>query len=327
MSVSVLTSSATSYLRLTTRVEAADWEGLYDRLEIWRSVLGEGGPYEELSAASALPASISSAIGALTNIVGKVLNLQVDEETNITVTFSGTDPLSAAAIASQIDTAGSTYLNASITDDRLLLETTATGGLHSLRVVGGDAAALLGLPLEEPDSLKYGQDVRPTLVHDTFLYSFTDYWSESTYFYKTRFLKVSSGLRSPFTDPVAATQKLGVDPALVVIGYVQLLYPDGRPASSQEVTLFNSYDSTRIAGGTIVGGPKQLITNSDGYVEFTLLRGLKFDIGIGGTSYIRRVTAPTLATVLKFDVFDPLYGEDDNFSVQRSELPYAVRTA
>jgi hypothetical protein len=28
---------------------------------------------------------------------------------------------------------------------------------------------------------------------------------------------------------------------------------------------------------------------------------------------------------LKFDCFDPKYGEDDNFSVQQADVPYAQR--
>jgi hypothetical protein len=245
----------------------------------------------------------------------------------LAIVFTGTDPLTITQISTQIGVQGAGLVTSSIDPitGTLSIHSLQAGGLGSLRVVGGDAAALLGLPLSEPDSLKYGQDPRIPLSAGQNVYSFTDYWSQDSYFYKTRFSNSINGAKSAFSDPVAATMRLGVDPAKVAIGYVRLLQPDGRPASAQEVMLYNTYNSTRIDGCTIVGGPKKLLTDSNGYVEFPLLRGLVFDVGIGGTSYIRKVTTPLDPTVLKFDCFDPKYGEDDNFSVQQADVPYAQR--
>ena len=325
MSVSVLTVSNTSFLKFEVRVEDSDWSPLYDRLEIWRSVLGEGGPYEELSASAWKPATFSSVPGANLNVSGKVLSFLVNEKTPVNITFTGTDPLTPSQVASQIVAQGLGYLNASVTSGNLLIWTIQDGGLASLRIVSSDAAPLLSLPTTEPDSLKFGQDPRVVLVPGVKTYAFNDYWSEPSYFYKTRFSNSLTGARSSFSDPVSATRKLGIDPALVVTGFVQLLNSDGRPAALQEVVIYNVFNATRIAGGMVVGSPQKLLTNSDGYVEFQVLRGLVFDVGIGGTSFIRKVTAPTDPLILKFDVFDPDYGEDDNLTVQRANLPYADR--
>ena len=325
MSVSVLTVSNTSFLKFEVRVEDSDWSPLYDRLEIWRSVLGESGPYEELSASSWKPAMFSSVPGANLNVSGKVLSFLVNEKIPVNITFTGTDPLTPAQVASQIVSKGLGYLNASVSSGNLLIWTVQDGGLASLRVIPGDAASLLSLPIAEPDCLKFGQDPRPVLVPGLKTYEFNDYWSEPAYFYKTRFFNSLTGARSKFSETVSATRKLGVDPALVVTGFVQLLQADGRPGSLQEVVVYNVFNATRVAGGMIVGSPQKLLTNSDGYVEFQVLRGLVFDVGVGGTSFVRKVTAPTDPSVLKFDVFDPEYGEDDNLTVQRANLPYADR--
>ena len=296
---------------------------------MWRSILGEGGPYEELSAYSWVEPFISCVPGAQANIVGKELDLLLNEHMALAIKFTGTDPLTITQISTQIGVQGAGLVTSSIDPitGTLSIHSLQAGGLGSLRIVGGDAAAILGLPLSEPDSLKYGQDPRVPLSEGQAVYSFTDYWSQDSYYYKTRFSNHINGAKSAFSDPAAATMRLGVDPAKVAIGYVRLLLPDGRPGSTQEVTLFNTYNATRIDGGTIVGGPKKLITDANGYVEFPLLRGLVFDIGIGGTPLIRKVTVPTDPTVLKFDCFDPKYGEDDNFSVQTAELPYAERSS
>jgi hypothetical protein len=327
MSVSVLTAMNAALLRIDVRVEDADWLPLYDRLEVWRSILGEGGPYEELSAYSWQLPAISCKPGAQVNIVGKQLDLLLNEHMARAIVFTGTDPLTITQVATQLGAQARPLADSVLntTTGELFIRAGQAGGLASIRIVGGDAAAILGLPTSEPDSLKYGQDPRVPLTVGQNVYSFTDYWSQDSYFYKTRFSNSINGAKSAVSDPVAATMRLGVDPAKVAIGYVRLLQPDGRPASAQEVMLYNTYNSTRIDGCTIVGGPKKLLTDSNGYVEFPLLRGLVFDVGIGGTSYIRKVTTPLDPTVLKFDCFDPKYGEDDNFSVQQADVPYAQR--
>lgn len=327
MSVSVLTSASASLLRIDVRVEEVDWLPLYDRLEVWRSILGEGGPYEELSAYSWVEPFISCVPGAQVNIVGKELDLLLNEHMALAIKFTGTDPLTITQISTQIGVQGAGLVTSSVNPitGTLSIHSLQAGGLGSLRIVGGDAAAILGLPLTEPDSLKYGQDPRVPLALGQSVYSFTDYWSLDSYYYKTRFSNHLNGAKSAFSEPTAATARLGVDPAKVAIGFVQLLQPDGRPASTQEVMIFNTYNSTRIDGGTIVGGPKRLLTDASGYVEFPLLRGLVFDVSVVGTSYVRKVTVPVDPTVLKFDCFDPKYGEDDNFSVQNADIPYAQR--
>lgn len=333
MSASVLSIANAAFLRLEVRVEDSDWAG-YDRLEVWRSVLGEAGPYEELSAQTWMAAFLpqgrgepSALSGAQVNVVGKTLELLVNERVPVSITFTGTDPLTLSAVASQISAQGiNTVFGYVDTDGVLVVGTLLVGGQTSLRVVGGDAAPLLGLPLTEPDCLGFGQDPRLPLVSGQKTYSFSDYWSEPGYFYRTRFSNSLTGVRSGFSEAISAKQTLGIDPSHIAIGYVRLLQNNGRPAATQEVTVFSSYKAGLLHDAMIVGGPERFLTDANGYVEFPLLRGAVFDIGLVGSPMIRRVTVPTDTTVLKFNVFDPDYGQDDNFTVQRADIPYAQRT-
>jgi len=326
--ITTLAQESGGFLELHIQVEDADWFGRYDRLEVWRSVLGEAGPYEELSAASFerayLPADAgqpSGIAGRYLNVDGKFLTLRVNKNYVSTVVFTGPDPRTMQEIAYQIREQAAhvgSYVDAG---GGLVIYGAAYGGISSIEVLAGDAVPILGL---EVGSIAYGKDPRLPLQPGV-QYFFTDYRTEKSYFYKTRFSNRLTNVKSPFSEPFSATQKLGVSPSSVVIGFVKLALPDGRAASSQEVTIYNTFLPQIVEGFTVVGGPKRLVTDDNGYVEFPLVRGIPIDIGVGGTSFVRRVQVPSDPNVLKFDVFDPAYGKDDNFSVQRADLPYADR--
>lgn len=335
MSVSVLSIATASLLLLDIRVEDTDWVGTYDTLEVHRSVLGEGGPYVELSAGTWLQAILPSNAfgpsllpGPSVNIVGLGLQLRVNEQFDVSLVFTGVNPLTTSAVATQITTGSSGHVSAFVDiKGKLIIESLPVGGLASLRVVGGDAAPLLGLPTTEPDSLAFGNDPRIPLIQGTNAYVFKDYYSDPSYFYKTRFSNRALGLKSAFSNAFSANRRMGVDPSQIAIGFVKLAGLDGRPAAKQEVTVFNTFLAKAAGGFTVLGGPQLFLTDMNGYVEFPLIRGVSFDVGIGGTALTRHVTTPMDPTILKFDVLDPAYGVDDNFSVQRADIPYAIRTS
>lgn len=334
MGASVLSISDAALLRLDIRVEDADWAG-FDRLEVWRSVMGSGGPYEELSGPSWVGAILpddlvapGSSRGAYVNIVGKSLNLMLNESIPINVMFTSvnnqTFPRLADA-ADQITAQGQGYLLAWVDEHgKLGIVTYPAGGNILLQVVGGDAAPVLGLQVGQ---MGFGKDPRPVLISGKSIYAFLDYWKASSYFYKTRFSHSLTGVVSDFSSPISASARLAVDPSKVTIGWMKLTQSDGRAATEQEVTVFSSYQAMLMDDGSaVVGAPQKFLTDREGYCEFTLLRGMIFDIGIGGSPVTRRVTVPTDPTVLRFNVLDPAYGQDDNFTVQRADLPFATRT-
>jgi hypothetical protein len=250
----------------------------------------------------------------------------VNERVDISVTFSGVDPLPLATIAEQITFLGTSSVTAYVNSNgKLVFQTRPVGGSASLRIVGGDAAGVLGLPTAEPDSLAFGYDPRIVLVPGVSTYSFQDYYSDASYFYKVRFSHSLTGIKSDFSEPISATQVSGIDPTQIVLGFVRLARHDGRPSANQEVTVYSTFLSQSIQGYNVLGGPQRFSTDATGYVEFPLIRGLTVDVSITGTAYIRRVTAPADFSILRFNVLDPQYGKDDSFAVQRAEIPYAER--
>lgn len=334
MSPTVLSVTNASMLRLEIRVEDADWAD-FTRLEVWRSVLGEAGPYEELSGMAwthpALPLSASTTLsgqdGPSVNINGKSLQLLINESIQVDITFSGTDPMTYAEAAAQIFAQGVHKVHSFVNADGALVVTSmSAGGSSSLRVLGGDAAPFLGLSTVEPDSLSFGSDPRIPLTLGKRVYSFNDYWNQPSYYYKTCYSNHLTGVRSEFSTHISAKSTLAVDPASVAIGFVRLVRNDGRASSGVDVVVYNTFKPMLHGDYTIVGGPSRFITDSRGYAEFSLLRGEVFDIGIGGTSLIRSITVPTDPTVLRFNVLSPEYGSDDSFNVVRAEIPYAERT-
>lgn len=326
MSVIVLSPNNASLLNLEVRVEDDEWVNKYTRLELWRSILGEAGPYVQLTSSLWTEAHVLATISGNVNIVGKELRVLVND-VEFRHTFTGVDPLSISTVVSQLSVAWQGSVQAyEFVGSIGLYNQRRVGGLSRIQVLESDAAGVLGFTYDGPLATGYGTDPHNALVLGTNKYNFTDYYSEDSYYYKTRFSNHVTGARSPLSDAIAATQRLGVDPSKVVTGYVNLLRADGRPAAKQVVLLYSAFSGNRLAEGMVVGGPSKAITDSDGYAEFTLLRGITVDIGLDGSGFIRRVTTPTDAAVLSFDMFDPQYGEDDNLSVQRAELPYAERT-
>jgi hypothetical protein len=331
MATSVLSLATSSFLRLEVRTTPAEMSG-YNRVEVWKSILGESGPYFALSAdtwrGAVLPPDItaeSALTGPLVNIAGKKLDLLVNSKWPISVTFTGPNPRTYLQCATQITAASPALIKAFVdTNGALGIRTVPAGGNVKLEIVGGDAAPLLGLPVA-PNNVAFGYDPHVPMFAGVFSYVFQDYYWENTAYYRTRFSNSLTGIHSEFSTPFSASDKLGIDPANIVLGYVNLLRPDGRPSERQEVTVFNSYNAQILGDFSVVGGPKVLYTDDMGYAEFPLIRGITVDLGIGGTNMIRRVNVPADPAVIRFNMLDPDYGVDDNFTVQQASLPYAQR--
>lgn len=322
-------SSDTFDVWISTSVPAG-WEGVYDRIEVWRSVLGADGPYEELSAeswqAAMLPADAGASApisGRFVPINGKTLELLVEDH-GFVVTFTGVDPIPFNSAASQISTACMPLLSAYVdAKGNLVLHTSAYGPIAHVEVVGGDAAPLLGLVVGEG---AVGKAPRTPLVAGTTEYVFRDYYGKLTYFYKTRLVNSMTGAASEFTAPQPASKTgVGVLPSNLVRGFVRLARRDGKPDEKQQVLVYAPVLGYQIDGYTISGGHEVFLTDADGYLEVTLVRGMEIDVSVGGTSMSRHVTVPTDPAVTLFDLLSPAYGTDDAFTVKKQDLPFAER--
>lgn len=339
MSTLILTPSGSTQeetsevITLQVVVEDDDFVGVFDRLEVWRAA-SEEGPYEELTSTGFKTARIpkgsddppaSPVTGPSVNIVGKSMVLLVDEEMEIPIVFSGVDPLTYATVAAAITAQGlgkvSSYVSSIGT---LVVQTTEAGVGAILRVQApdediedNDAAVVLGLPVEEPYSLSYGKDPRIPLIAGTSSYSFTDPYSSSTYYYKTRFRNASTGAVSEFSLAFGVGQAVGLDQSNLVTGRLDLAGMDGKPLQNVEVRLHGRFGGTLIDEKALAGEDLVQKTDSRGRVEFTLVRGQELSVSIIGTSIFRNIIVPTSSSVSIFNLLDPdISTGDDIFTVQ-----------
>lgn len=331
MAATVITIATSTIAKLSFRFPEAEWDGTYDRVEVWRSRLTNVGPFEEVTGASALPAILyaggASAAPQMAPIVGRTLELSVGAaETAVTVTFTGTDPVSAASIAAQITAANPGLLLATVLGDgRISIATVDTGADAVLRVVGGESVPILGLSTTEPASVAFGHDPRITLVPGTERYDFIDPNGSQSFFYRTRFRDSVSNAVSEFSDTVSSKTNSSLEASSLVIGYATLIDGMGRPMVNRKVLIHFPNQYVTVSGKTVLAGSSEAETDDTGYVDFPLVRGLRFQMAIAGTQMARDLVAPTDVAVEDFDMFDPAYGTDDAWKVQQPNVDFAVR--
>jgi hypothetical protein len=331
-------TEGTELITLNILVEAADFEGSFDQLEIWRAET-ETGPYEEMTAAAWAPPRIpkagkdapSSPIpGRLVSVVGKTITIQAIEsaEFEMVVTFTGTDPLTYSQAAGQVVAQGQGRLRAYVDPDGLfILESTLAGVWSRLRVVGGDAAPLLGLPTEEPDSLASGRDARLMLRAGIERYDFRDPFGTGETVYRTRFRNRSTGATSAFSQPFGVEDVgVGVSAEGVILGRVDLVGVDGQPVVNAEVTVYGASRAVMVDGKLVMWEPTMKRTDKNGRVEFMLVRGISATVSISGSSVVRDIVVPTDEDILVFNLLGSEAGAtDDNFKVVVPQLTYAER--
>lgn len=321
-------------LQIITRPE--EWEGTFNRIEVWRSLASPAGPYEALTADQWEPAILPNTavaepetpvVGRQVQLNGLQLLLNVDGTTDYVVSFSTPGYESFQQATQDITAQGAGAFTAYVDGNgNVVLVGTHPGTGASLQITGGDAAPLLGLPTLSPDNLAYGRDAHITLVKGNNQYVFTDQKGSKQYFYRTRFLNATTRSVSEFSPPFSVGQALGINPANVVHGYIELVATDGRPLANQLVQVY-APTQTSLVEGKLVSGPRQAkYTDANGYVGFTLVRGVKYTVSITGTDLVREFTAPTDPTVKNFSPFDKTVGfQDDLFTVDRPPLVYAER--
>jgi len=332
-----VTSVLGQVIQFSLQASPASWAGLFDHLEVWRSSLGADGPYMEMTAESWLPPTIPADLygqspppvpvtGAQVAVSGLSLSLLLDETTALTVTFTGTNPLTFHQAATQIATQCGGLVTAFVwTDGRMVLVAKEPGNKAILRITGGDAAPLLGLPTTEPDTVAYGKDSRIELLTSQQIYPFVDFHGDSSFWYKTRFLQASSGNVSDYSLPFSVNSSSIVDPSKVIVGTLDLVDARGVAVENREISISVKF------GGNVIGAvgviPRDIrgLTDENGHVEFPLLRGLQITMAIAGTQLVRDITVPADPTLPNFNLLDPGVGGNDVFQVQVPNVDFVVR--
>jgi hypothetical protein len=310
------------------------WQGAFDRLEVWRSMSTKYGPYTALHGPSWAPATLPNGFtgtpagtGPSVFIVGLNLELMVggpNGTATINIVFTGTNPLTYAQAATQIAAGANGLLTSFASNATLVVQTVSVGEGIFLQVLGGDAAPLLGLATQEPDSLAFGQDARIVLTNTQEQYTFIDANGSPTYWYKTRFYNSFNQLTSDYSLPFQGPQAPGLGPSHLVLCYVDLVDLNGNPYANQEVLVYSRFEGVQVGTQTVTGGSQKLLTDVTGHA-LLLPRGLAVTVSIPGTSLARDFVVPTDPTVQSISMFDPTVSHDDLFTVQHPVIPYAVR--
>lgn len=321
---------------LTILASDADFVGLFDCIEVWRSRETEGGPYEELTGStwrgarlprSGLDQPAVAQTGPNVNVTGLVLELLINEKDLLAVEFTGVNPLTLSQVATQITTQSLGRLRAWVdTNAQLVIETTEPGTGATLRVISSDTASFLGLTLAAADALAFGQEARILLVAGTGSYSFSDKGGSSAYFYRTRLRNRSNNTVSEFGQTYNTEQVVGINPVNVVTGYLDLVDSAGRNLVGIEVSLRSPFIGSVIEGKLVAGSDLMQRTDAQGHVEFTLMRGQTYTLSIAGTNIAKEIVAPTDTAITSFLLVDDAFAtQDDYFRARVPQIPTMER--
>jgi hypothetical protein len=336
----ILSTTALSYqggessVDINIFVEDEDWLGIYNRLQVFRSKTGSSGPFEEITDEAWSPPRIphdagdppSPAVtGSYVNLVGETLDLLVDHDVTVSVTFTGSNPLSFAQAAAQITAQGLMLVSSYVDEAGQLVVEAARPGLDSrLTVIPGDAAFILGLPTMEPGASASGKEPRLNLVPNQVTYLLRDTFGSTEYFYKTRFLNAVTGAQSEATLP-SSPRPSGITPPNVVIGFLDLVYPSGGPWEGAEVYVYQDVTGPLVEGKLTGTARTVKYTDAAGHVEFELIRGQRLTVSVQGSNFVRTLTVPTDPEIKKFNFFAVSVAEPDVFTVSVPNIITAER--
>ena len=290
--------------RIQFQFPLADWAGIYDAFEVSRSRSGDGGPYEPLMAGGAwLPAFFTLQVHNAYDVVGKQLELLVDDRILVVVTFTGTTP---ASVMADLAAAMPGFLLCS----NYVISTANVGLTASLEVMGGDAAPKLGLVA---GTIHYGMDKWRALVAGQESYDFYDPFGLETDFYRVRLTNQFEPAGGRVYPPVPGQLRGGLPAGQLIEGYVQMIDLTGRPCENVLVTLYASERAYPPVG--LMPATVEVKTDKMGWARVKLVRGSRMTLSISGTNLAREILVPTEGD--SFSLLDPSISVDpDAYKVQ-----------
>jgi hypothetical protein len=322
---------------LTILANSTAFSGLYTELEVWRSP-GPGMPFQEITGDAWVPARLPAGggdvppvvvAGPLVDVVGQRLSViaRNGDFSQLDFDFVGAGSALLKDIAIQIVSQSGGRLNCYVDiDQQLVLESVIAGAGAYLQVLPTAAAIFLGLPTELPEAEAFGKDRRISLQPGLDQYAFTDKSGSPTSSYKTRFRNSLTGAVSDLSLPFTGTQAIGISQKNIVTGFLNLVSNNGKPAAYVEVSVRSTFRGQSVEDKLVVGGDLVDSTNSEGYVEFELVRGQPYTLGIAGTNIVKDFTAPADESIITFSLLDPAYSDTaDYFAVRVPNLPTLAR--
>lgn len=302
--------------------EIANVLSLFDKIQVQRSAAGS--PYGDAVLITddtiQPPVLIGSEEGPYAGLQGTTLLIKVDGGAEQTVTFTAANPVSLSNV---IDEFNNTITDAEMSDDgtgkpKIIGLIDGTGGI--LELTGGSSLAILGFTIGDKDN---GEDPHIALLAGVDAYEYDDKSGEASYWYRTRYYNLASGVFSSWSDWIQGDTGAAIDSANLIVGKIKLANPDGTAHVGAKVTIVNVYQPLISDEYFMSGRSLQIETGGTGQAETTLIKGATVDVIIEGTSVIRRILVPDTGT--EFDLLDPTLQVDDPFGIQTPDLPAAVR--
>jgi len=291
----------------------------FNVIKIKRSIAGIGGPYTDITAITPQPAKLLPPLPSPYNVVSKTLQIIRDSQPQVNIIFTGTDPLSAAQLVPQLNTALGAVVAAEVLG-QLELTSTLVGTASKLKIVGGGAAAEFGWAANTKD---IGEEAHIQLVAEQTLYSFTDNDGESSYYYKATFLNTTNLLTSSDSDPFQGDAGTLVSASNLAVAKVDLIDGRGIALPDQEITFYSVNESFSVEGFQIAltRRPITIVTSTSGHAEVPLVKGTRWKVIFEGTSFVREFVVPDA----DFDLLALLAAAPDPFKIVELQFPAAPR--
>lgn len=307
-----------SVVRLTIGVDnAVDTAILYDSIQVWRANESDDSlVYQDITSESSIPAFVDGTSAGPWNLSGQTLVFILDSGESKSISFTGANPLSLAAVLDRINgTFPGIASEVAPNTGRLRLSSPTPGTSSSILISSSLAATSLGLSTERVN----GKGARPLLAQTTETYSFVDLDGAEFYWYKTRFFNKTTGSFSEFSEPRRGEVLEVLPDASLLRCFVYLADGMGAPIVGRRVILVPMGQLLVTNLEAEVYGILQsvdrltMITNESGYAEANLVRGQKFKMFIEGATLQREIVIPTTGTSL--NLLQAATTADDPFTI------------
>lgn len=296
----------------------------FNRARFWRSRTGQEGLYEPATVAAVAPAELEGTAETPHQLNGKTLSFLVNGVTQVDVTFSDPDPVTTTQVVAAV-TLATGLVTATDVDGKLHLATVATGSGASIKILESEAAPFLGF---EADQASVGLDADLVLTAGVHEYPYTDQNSSVDFWYRVELLH-SSTAQTAGLGPAFQAGPIGTDGSTKIWCFIRLTDLAGDPISGRRVVLMNPFlPNTVVSGGNRFGIFRhyaKMTTDSEGYAQIRVLRGMQVDIAVDGTNFIRRLGIPSTGDSV--DLLDPSLVIEDEFGIQEPNIDFAVRTS
>lgn len=283
--------------------------GSFNRIRVERSTTTELGPYTEITAPLATPATLLAGASGNYAVVGQTIEIKVNSSAPVIVTFTGTNPLTTPQVVSQINTA----LGAAIASDDanvLRLTSNLTGTVSVVEVISGTALGTLGFTAGDRD---VGEEPYITLISGQENYPFTDDDGIGGYIYRTWFFHTGTLLESPRSAPFRGEPGTQVPSLSLSLATVDLIDLRGRALPNRKISIYPvSMPLIVDIYGVDLGRAGVIIeTDNAGHAETNLVRGSQVKVVFEGTTFIRTIEVPDVST---FDLLTAVGAVPDQFS-------------